>query len=467
MRLNEFGEVEIEENNEGQSAVTEALGLHHELNIPDSNVLEQMKYAQMSQPALPVQRFAAQTQVVSAPPKPRPTNRWGWKLSLVTIALLIIGGMVAFLVLTPPLPTNQILPVPTVQAEICVNCTPAILATNPPSLAIATATVSAVTATPDLPAADYDLALKAYFESDWVSAIARFEKARQAKGTDYQELRPLLSRSYYELGLQLGQTKQAPEKIFAAFSAALDLQPDYPEAAQEKAVAEKYLAIQKTVADQNWAEALAKIGELEQIKPDYLNLLTLKYQAHVGLGDQLQAQSKLKEALEEYSKAKALPVANQTGLQEKIDKLKILLAPTPTPSPRPQPTMTPTVVPTDTPVPTPARSCFSNFAPYNLNQPQIEDLPDEGSSAVTGIVVNRAGKGISGALVRVSADGYSFNTRTDGSGRYRLGGLGKGAWYITVLAAPTYTICASLSATVRVSGKPGFTAGADFVETEP
>jgi tetratricopeptide (TPR) repeat protein len=506
-KLNEFGEVEIVEVEKAD--LTQQLGLHQAVTEYDEEALLQEKY---NTALVPATRYRPRTDLIGNTATPPPmvaairgkqakTKRNIFNLLFTTFLVLLVGGLAIFsfilfngqrlaenlaetygrgtvylqsgnsdaalaefekIVAQNPTYRDVSAKIAQIknQARVTVTVTPV----------PATVTVLPVTPMPVAPdevARHYERGLQAYFGSDWAVAVENLSYVQKTKGSDYLELRGLLSKSYYEYALQQMQQGGDLKQIIGLLNAAVDLDVSLSGATELKALAEEYFELDKLIAEKQWQPALAKLAELQKKPDNYRNLTLTEFNLRQAWGEELLAQQKLNEALEQFQLAADLPTENKSNLTGRIEEVSKLLTPTPTlrATVAPRPTATPEPTFTVAPEPTATPTCRSNFSPYNVGQPNVPEVADKGSSAVGGVVLNRNKAPIANVLVRVSTDGFTFTTRTSANGRYYLAGLGKGTWYVTVLVAPTYSICSSFSATVRVSGEPDFTATADFVET--
>ncbi len=496
-RLNEFGELEFDEQVETDPTLIEQLGLvGDDKTLPSFESLVREKYGEeyselQHRTSLPSRNVVP----TSAPLVTRPNNTkraLGVVLVLAVLLVLIAASVIVVVLQNNPAYSEvelaqkygysvalmdkgdytaaivelesivaqkpdykdaqarlslararQIIPQTTVVATATIPTKPVATAT---ALPVLTATTKV-----DPAANFYDEGLKAYFASNWVVAIEQFENVKQVAGDNYRELKPLLAQCYYQRGLEIVSGQEPIEQAIANFDKALELQSDLPEIKDNKALAVQYRDILRLISDKKWPEA---IGMLNQFRQGYRDTRNLLYKAYLAYGTSFEEAGKLKEALEQYNKAVQLDVPDTSEATAKITEVTRLLAPKPTATPIPSPTATP-------------RSCFSNFYSYNASSGSVPNVADKGSSAISGLVINRDKIPIGNAAIQITSGGYTFATTTNSSGRYLFTGLGKGIWRVTVTSAPGYSICYTSSANVAVSGQANYTAYADFVESEP
>jgi len=120
-------------------------------------------------------------------------------------------------------------------------------------------------------------------------------------------------------------------------------------------------------------------------------------------------------------------------------------------SPPPPPTATPE--PTATPAPTAAVQVFAGRV-YSAPTDKAVRCGTAFESSIYGSIENSSGKGIAGAVVRVtSADGRNRYTLTTGRGGvYNVGGLGCTTWNVRLISVPKARIQANLVTVKNLNG---------------
>jgi hypothetical protein len=348
------------------------------------------------------------------------------------------------------------LPVPTITSASSgtTNVSQATIAATTAEQTALVATTAGASPTPDPDNTAFNAASAALQAKDWKTAISLLE-GLAAHNFKTAEVNDRLKLAYCSYGReQLGVAD--PSELQVMLEKCLALDPNNTEAKDAYDRIKSYREGAIFASQSNWAAAvppLEKVYALDVNFRDTGALLFNAYRQYLGALTDLHSYN---DALKVCDKARQMTNgADYSQIDASCKRVQQLAAPTvPAPTPKRAPTATP-------------RTCFSNFFAYNVGQPGVTNVPDLGSSAITGLVINRNKGAIAGATVRVSTGSFSFTTQTDGGGRYRIGGLGKGAWNVVVIAAPGYSICTSLSAAVTVSGDPSFVASADFVESEP
>ncbi len=320
-------------------------------------------------------------------------------------------------------------------------------------------TTAIVTATTNPNETVFQQATKLVDAKDWKNAIAALE-GLQGKGYNEEQVQKLLTQSYCSYGQDLVGSGD-PTETFLTLQKCVNLDATNAAAKEAFDTISQYRDGVIFADQKNWTAAIPILEKLFAAKPDFRDVQPRLYDGYLQVISEYRQNRRYADALATCNKAKSAdkgtgPVAASTlcaDIQREINAL----TPVATPTPRP------TVAPTPTP-----RSCFSNFFAYNNSSPgAIPAGPDQGSSSVVGVVLNRQKAGIPGATVRVSTAGFSFTTQTGGDGRFSIGGLGKGRWDVVVIAAPGYKICSSFSAAANLSGQSGSTVQVDFVESEP
>jgi|GEM_PF-884457 len=417
---------------------------------------------------------------VMPPTKPNERKKVPWILiGGILAAVIVIGAIVGlFLIATGNNNTNtsgQNSPAATVAAttiavsSVTVATTTTTVATTPspaaspspsPSPTVGATATAATTTNPN--EAAFQQATKLVDAKDWKNAIAALE-GLQGKGYNEDQVQKLLTQSYCSYGLDLVNTGD-PADTFLTLQKCVSLDTNNADAKGAFDTISQYRDGVIFADQKNWGAAIPILEKLYAAKPDFRDVQPRLYDAYLQVISDYRRDKRYSDSLATCNKAKLAdkgtgPVAASSlcaDIQREINALTPVATSVPTPTLRPA-----------TPTPTP-RSCFSNFFAYNNSSPgAIPAGPDQGSSAVVGVVLNRQKAPVSGATVRVSTPGFSFTAQTGGNGRFSIGGLGKGRWDVVVIAAPGYQICSSFSAAANLSGQSGSTVEVDFVESEP
>lgn len=151
--------------------------------------------------------------------------------------------------------------------------------------------------------------------------------------------------------VEIDDVRQAMEH----FGAALKLKPRDPEVNEEQKLAQSYITGRDAVARQEYERGVDALQVAYNIRPNYLDgaLVEPLYTAYVGLGDSYQRAGDCALAYEYYRRASALPIADKTLANARLEQSAACLTPTPTPTNTPEPTVTPLPTATAPPTPTP------------------------------------------------------------------------------------------------------------------
>jgi tetratricopeptide (TPR) repeat protein len=208
-------------------------------------------------------------------------------------------------------------------------------------------------------AALYAEAKALYDQGNWVDAAAKFEELRALDATYRSDVvEEYLFVCHLNQGLALivtsGDSVERIKEAIRQFGAALSIHPRNKQAAEEQRLANLYLAGYTSYQRQEWSQAILKIQQVLEARPDYAGgrAAQILCASYVALGDQARERNDLLAALEQYRKALAREDLQCPPAQEREQEvLLILYPPTPTPTPTATPTDTPTVTPTPRYVP--------------------------------------------------------------------------------------------------------------------
>lgn len=207
-------------------------------------------------------------------------------------------------------------------------------------------------------AALYAEAKALYDQGNWVDAAAKFEELRAQDATYRSDVvEEYLFVCHLNQGLALivtsGDSVERIKEAIRQFGAALSIHPRNKQAAEEQRLANLYLAGYTSYQNQEWNQAILKIQQVLEARPDYAGgrAAQILCASYVALGDQARERNDFLGALEQYRKALAREDLQCPPAQEREQEvLLILYPPTPTPTLTPTPTNTP-IPPTPTPTP--------------------------------------------------------------------------------------------------------------------
>lgn len=204
----------------------------------------------------------------------------------------------------------------------------------------------------------YEEAKDLYDQGNWVEAAAKFEELRALDATYRSDVvEEYLFVCHLNQGLSLivtsGDSVDRIKEAIRQFGAALSIHPRNKQAAEEQGLANLYLAGYISYQRQEWNQAILKIQQVLDVRPDYAGgrAAQILCASYVALGDQARERGDLLAALEHYRKALAREDLQCPPAQEREQEVLLTLyPPTNTPTPTPTPTNTP-IPPTATPTP--------------------------------------------------------------------------------------------------------------------
>lgn len=204
-------------------------------------------------------------------------------------------------------------------------------------------------------AALYAEAKALYDQGNWMDAAAKFEELRALDATYRSDVvEEYLFVCHLNQGLALiatsGDSVDRIKEAIRQFGAALSIHPRNKQAAEEQRLANLYLAGYISYQNQEWSQAILKIQQVVEARPDYAGgrAAQILCASYVALGDQARERNDLLGALEQYRKALAREDLQCPPAQEREQEVLLILYP-----PTPTPTLTPTPTTTPTPTPTP------------------------------------------------------------------------------------------------------------------
>lgn len=219
----------------------------------------------------------------------------------------------------------------------------------------------------------------------WVTAIEGYEAFRQlATADEAGAVAPQLALAYLRAGQQTVAGPVSDEATLALaqsyFRRAQALPVESTAAQQEDQLLTAYLAGDRAFQQDDPAQAIAHWEPLYAERPAYLggNLAEQLYSAYLTLGDRAAQLGDPDRALGWYEKAAALPVADGSAAQRRIQAASATATPVPTSvPPRAAPVYTPPPVatPLSAPSPTPAGwAAYSGWIAFRSNRSGAEAL---------------------------------------------------------------------------------------------
>jgi len=174
---------------------------------------------------------------------------------------------------------------------------------------------------------------QAWQTEDWQRALGILEQI-QALDPDHEGLQQGLFAAHLRQGLELLEANQLEEAI-AHFEQTLAIQPDDPTAQSQQQAAIGYLAGMKSYRQADWDRAVEELTAVYHIDPNYKEVSSWLYSAHLNRGLALQGQGQLWAAQREYQRALEV-MSDGEDARTKLAEVTFLLTP-PTPTPRPIP----------------------------------------------------------------------------------------------------------------------------------
>jgi tetratricopeptide (TPR) repeat protein len=174
---------------------------------------------------------------------------------------------------------------------------------------------------------------QAWQAEDWQRALEILEQI-QAMGPGHEGLQQKLFTVHLLQGLELVEANQLEEAI-VHFERALAIQPDDPTAQSQRQEAIGYLTGMKSYRQADWDRAVEELTTLYNMDPNYKEVSSWLYSAHLNRGLAMQGQGQLRRAQREYQRALEV-MSDGEDAKIKLAEVIFLLTP-PTPTPRPIP----------------------------------------------------------------------------------------------------------------------------------
>jgi len=174
---------------------------------------------------------------------------------------------------------------------------------------------------------------QAWQAEDWQRALEVLEQI-QATDPNHEGLQQGFFTAHLLRGLELVEANQLEEAI-AHFEQALAIRPDDPTAQSQRQAALGYLAGMKSYRQADWDGAVEELTAVYNMDPNYKEVSSWLYSAHLNRGLAMQGQGQLKAAQGEYQRALEVKGDGEDA-KIKLAEVTFLLTP-PTPTPRPIP----------------------------------------------------------------------------------------------------------------------------------
>jgi tetratricopeptide (TPR) repeat protein len=188
----------------------------------------------------------------------------------------------------------------------------------------------------------------AYDDGNFSQAIAQLERLSELDATYQRDaVRELLFVLYLRDGRALLATPDVSADLIrqaiARFGKALALRPRNVEAAAERELANRYLAVRQALDRESLAQAEEALAILLAQKPDYAGgqAAALYYGLLLRRGDQARAAGDEAAAARIFQQAAALAVQDVSHAESVLQQLRPTATSTPTPSPVVEPAATP------------------------------------------------------------------------------------------------------------------------------
>jgi len=174
---------------------------------------------------------------------------------------------------------------------------------------------------------------QAWQAEDWQRALEILGEI-QAVDPGHEGLQQGLFTAHLLQGLELVEANQLEEAI-VHFERALAIRPDDPTAQNQRQAAIGYLAGMKSYREADWDGAVEELTAVYNMDPNYKEVSSWLYSAHLNRGLAMQGQGQLKAAQGEYQRALEVKGDGEDA-KIKLAEVTFLLTP-PTPTPRPIP----------------------------------------------------------------------------------------------------------------------------------
>jgi tetratricopeptide (TPR) repeat protein len=174
---------------------------------------------------------------------------------------------------------------------------------------------------------------QAWQAEDWQRALEILGEI-QAVDPGHEGLQQGLFTAHLLQGLELVEANQLEEAI-VHFERALAIRPDDPTAQSQRQAAIGYLAGMKSYRQADWDRAVEELTAVYNMDPNYKEVSSWLYSAHLNRGLAMQGQGQLTAAQGEYQRALEV-MSDGEDAKIKLAEVTFLLTP-PTPTPRPIP----------------------------------------------------------------------------------------------------------------------------------
>jgi tetratricopeptide (TPR) repeat protein len=174
---------------------------------------------------------------------------------------------------------------------------------------------------------------QAWQAEDWQRSLEVLEQI-QAVDPGHEGLQQGLFTAHLLRGLELVEANQLEEAI-VHFERALAIRPDDPTAQSQRQEAIGYLAGMKSYRQADWDRAVEELTAVYNMDPNYKEVSSWLYSAHLNRGLAMQGQGQLMVAQGEYQRALEV-MSDGEDAKIKLAEVTFLLTP-PSPTPRPIP----------------------------------------------------------------------------------------------------------------------------------
>jgi len=174
---------------------------------------------------------------------------------------------------------------------------------------------------------------QAWQAEDWQQALKVLEQV-QAVDPGHEGLQQELFAAHLLRGLELVEANQL-EQAIVHFERVLAIRPDDPTAQSQRQEAIGYLAGMESYRQANWDRTVEELTAVYNMDPNYKEVSSWLYSAHLNRGLAMQGQGQLKAAQGEYQRALEV-MSEGEDAKIKLAEVTFLLTP-PSPTPRPIP----------------------------------------------------------------------------------------------------------------------------------
>ena len=174
---------------------------------------------------------------------------------------------------------------------------------------------------------------QAWQAEDWQRALEVLEQI-QAADPSHEGLQQGLFTAHLLRGLELVKANQLEEAV-VHFERTLAIRPDDPTAQSQRQAAAGYLAGMNSYRQADWDQAVEELTAVYNMNPNYKEVSSWLYSAHLNRGLAMQGQGQLRAAQGEYQRALEVKSDGEDA-KIKLAEVTFLLTP-PTPTPRPIP----------------------------------------------------------------------------------------------------------------------------------